>query len=198
MVNIKIDKDAILRSLSRIQGELVALSIVLKLKGVKYFQRPLAIGLLMVFATYHFLYKASGESMAHISEQLDGAQATSTYADDFQALQKQLARIQRSLPRTKNPQEWLLNSIRKSLREEGIVPLSTSQAELEIKKGFQFITIRVDLQASFPQISSWISRLERNKKMLYIKSVAMQKDNINIGENSVTIEVMTIVKGASR
>ena len=196
MKNIKIDKDEILRSLQRIQGELIALKNVLKLKGAKYFQRPLAIGAVLMFTSYHFLYVGSRGSLESIAVALDGARATATYAEDFKSLKMQLANINRTLPRTKNPQEWLLNSIRKTLREEGIVPLSTSQAKLDFQKGFQFISITVNLQASFPQVASWLSRLERSKRMLYIKSVTVKKDNENIGENSVTVEVTTMVKGS--
>ena len=196
MKNIKIDKDEILRSLQRIQGELIALKNVLKLKGAKYFKRPLAIGAVLMFTSYHFLYVGSRGSLESIAVALDGARATATYAEDFKSLKMQLANINRTLPRTKNPQEWLLNSIRKTLREEGIVPLSTSQAKLDFQKGFQFISITVNLQASFPQVASWLSRLERSKRMLYIKSVTVKKDNENIGENSVTVEVTTMVKGS--
>lgn len=193
--NLQFNKDAVLRNLSRVKSELQSLQMVLKLKGAKYLQRPLAIGAVLVFASYFYFFQKSATMLNAMTLQVDAAAATATFADEYKGLKAQIEDINAKLPRSKNPQEWLLNSIRKTLREEGIVALSTSKSKEEDKKGYRFITITVELQASFPQLASWVSRLERNPKLLYIKALSMRKDTDNIGQNAVTVEVMTVIKG---
>ncbi|MFH2203922.1 MAG: type 4a pilus biogenesis protein PilO [Elusimicrobiota bacterium] len=193
--NLQFNKDAVLRNLSRVKSELQSLQMVLKLKGAKYLQRPLAIGAVLVFASYFYFFQKSATMLNAMTLQVDAAAATATFADEYKGLKAQIEGINAKLPRSKNPQEWLLNSIRKTLREEGIVALSTSKSKEEDKKGYRFITITVELQASFPQLASWVSRLERNPKLLYIKALSMRKDTDNIGQNAVTVEVMTVIKG---
>ena len=192
---LKIDKAEVLRALERVKSELSSLQAVLKLKGAKYFQRPLAIGGIMVFACYHYVYQGTGTILSDLAVKVEGARATSTYAEDYKKLNDRIKTINLKLPNVKNPQDWLLDSIRKTLREEGIVPLSTSTPKEEVKKGYRFITITVALRASFPETASWVSRLERNNKLLYIRSLSLKKEAEDIGKNHVTVQVMTVVKG---
>lgn len=181
------------RFLESLQGDLMNVRTALNDRGGKYFQRPLVLGGLMIFTAYFYCYKAAGEMNVRIDTEFGAAQATVQHADEYENLKIRLDAIKRKLPRTKNPGVWLLGAIRSTLKEEGIVPLSTSPPEETSKKGYRFITISIKCQSSFRQIASWISRLERSKKLMYIRQMRLRKEPSVLGENTAEIQITTIV-----
>lgn len=188
-----LNKNAIARVLARFQSDLLNVQSTLKDRGSKYFQRPLLLGGIMIFAAYFYVYSAAGKMSVRIDRAYGAAQATVEHAEEYENLKIRLDTIRRKLPRTKNPGNWLLQAVRATLKEEGIVPLSTSPPEEVSQRGYRFITIKVRFQSNYRQIASWVSRLERNKKLMYIQQMRLIKEPRLLGENEVEIQVTTVV-----
>ena len=48
-------------------------------------------------------------------------------------------------------------------------------------------------QGNYPQIASWISRLERNAALLFVRELGLSKDATPIGSNTVDVSITTVV-----
>jgi hypothetical protein len=174
-------------------AELTALREAMRDRGAKFFSRPLAMAGVAVFAAYYYVYLPPLSKAKQVSDELATARATSQYAEEYQNLQARLSGLYTKLPRTQDPQGWILNEVRKTLREESIVPLSISPPNDTVKGEYRFITIEVRCQGNYPQIASWISRLERNPALLFVRDLGLRKDADPIGSNTVDVAITTVV-----
>jgi len=179
-------------SLAWIQADLLSIRESLRVRGGKFFGRPIGLGAVIIFCAYFYVYRAAGNLKARVEKDYNAAQATTKYSEDYKNLKARLDGLLTRLPMTEDPGNWLLQAVRKSLREEGIVPLSTSAAKETVTESYRFISIDVDCQASYQQIGSWISRLERGAELLFIQTMRMTKDNDPIGVNTVKVTITTL------
>lgn len=189
----QITADDAQRLLRTVGAELTVLRDALRERGAKYFMRPLAMSGVMVFASYYYVYAPPLAKAKGVAEELATAKATSQYAEEYQNLQARLSGLYTRLPRTQDPQGWILNEVRKTLREENIVPLSISPPSDMLKGEYRFITIEVQCQGNYSQVASWISRLERNPALLFVHTLNLRKDAQPIGSNSVDVKITTVV-----
>ena len=189
----QITADDAQRLLRTVGAELTVLRDALRERGAKYFMRPLAMSGVMVFTSYYYVYAPPLAKAKGVAEELATAKATSQYAEEYQNLQSRLSGLYTRLPRTQDPQGWILNEVRKTLREENIVPLSISPPSDMAKGEYRFITIEVQCQGNYSQVASWISRLERNPALLFVHTLNLRKDAQPIGSNSVDVKITTVV-----
>ena len=181
------------RGLRVVGTELVVLREQMRERGWKFFSRPLAMAGVAVFTAYYYVYLPPIEGAKKVEVDLKAAVATSTYAEDYQNLRARLDGLYTKLPRTPDPQSWILDAVRKTLRQEGIVPLSISPPTDTTKAEYRFISISVRCQASYPQLASWISRLERNESLLFVQDLQVRKDQDPIGSNTADVTITTVV-----
>ncbi|TBR22316.1 hypothetical protein EPO15_08315 [bacterium] len=174
-------------------AEVTVLREALRDRGAKFFGRPLGMAAAIAFAAYYYIYLPPLTNAKKVSDELATAKATSQYAEEYQNLQSRLSGLYTKLPRTQDPQGWILNEVRKTLREESIVPLSISPPNDLVKGEYRFITIEVRCQGNYPQIASWISRLERNPALLFVRDLTLRKDADPIGSNTVDVAITTVV-----
>lgn len=176
-----------------LQNEVRVIRLAFADKGARYFQRPLILGALMVFCAHFFIYKAGVQGKIAAQQSLAASQATNEFADEYRMLKTQLDGISARLPRTNSPETWLLDAVRRSLREEQIVPLETSPPTQSVFKGFRFISLTVTFRAKYAQTASWVSRLERGGDLLFVRKLEVRKQDGEIGQNLVTATVTTMV-----
>ncbi|MFH1723142.1 MAG: GspMb/PilO family protein [Elusimicrobiota bacterium] len=186
-------KEDLQRWFSFLEGELYVVRNALRERGGKFFMRPFLVGGLGIFAAYWYVYLPPAGRLVEIEEELSAAEVSSQYAGDYKSLKARLDGLYERLPRTRNPETWLLTAVRRTLRQEGIVPLSTSAPAETVRENYRFISISVRCQASYPQIASWISRLERGQELLFIKSLTLDKDAKPIGSNTANVTITTVV-----
>lgn len=191
--NVNITAADAQRWLKSAMAEVTVLKDALRDRGAKFFSRPLGMAGFVVFAAYYYVYLPPLSTAKRVSDELATAKATSQYAEEFQNLQSRLSGLYTKLPRTQDPQGWILNEVRKTLREESIVPLSISPPNDTVKGEYRFITIEVRCQGNYPQIASWISRLERNPALLFVRDLTLRKDADPIGSNTVDVAITTVV-----
>ena len=190
-MNLK--KEDLQRALSFLQGELLVLRDCLRDKGAKYFARPIVMGALLILGTHHYVYQAPETAGARADKELKAAHATARFAGDYKDLQARLDGLLLKLPRTRDPESWLLESIRTTLREEGIVPTEYSAPTDVNMGGYRFISITVKFEAAYKEIGSWVARVERGTSLLYIQSFTLTKKPKPIGRNSVDVTITTLV-----
>ena len=124
-------------------AEVTVLREALRDRGAKFFSRPLGMAAVAVFASYNYVYLPPLSKAKRVSDELAMAKATSQYAEEYQNLQSRLSGLYTKLPRTQDPQGWILSEVRKTLREESIVPLSISPPSDIVKGEYRFISIEV-------------------------------------------------------
>jgi len=190
---LEINKNNLQRWAAAAAAEVKVLKDSLRDKGPKYFARPLALGAVMVFASYNYVFKAPQQAMTTALTELDAAKATSQYANDYQDLKDRLNRLYSSLPRTNDPEAWLLSEVRESLRQEGIVPDSFSSPTDEAGVGYKLVSLTISLTTSYPQLAAWVARVERSRYLMHIKDVKLVKKQKPIGMNTVDVSVSTII-----
>jgi hypothetical protein len=175
------------------QGAVLSAKDSISDKGLKYFLRPIALGMAAAFAAYNFVYKLSATSLVSTTQDLDAARATEKYAGTYKELQDKIVHFQNRFPKGKAPEVWLTDSIRESLRREEIEATSFSPPQAETHDGFRFVTVNVRGTVSYKQIAAWIVDLEKEGAVLHIKSLNLSKDFANQGKNSVDISVAMVV-----
>ncbi|MBI5242601.1 MAG: type 4a pilus biogenesis protein PilO [Elusimicrobia bacterium] len=190
---ITIGPDDLKRWASLFGAELKVLKDGLRDKGPKYFARPLALGCVIIFASYYFVYKPPEGAMADAAKKLEAIRATTQYAADYQELQERLNLLSIRLPHTKEPGAWLLSEVRETLRQEGIIPTDLSTPNDQPGAGYRLISMTVTLSTGFTQLANWIARIERSKSLMHIKDLKLVKSQTPIGMNKVDVTVTTIV-----
>lgn len=181
------------RMLSEFQGEVAVLRDALREKGVKHFARPIGLGLLAVVVSKHLVYSSGQAAIGRVQADLTATEATARYAADYMDLKARLAGLYSRLPDAKDPGQWLLDAVRESLREEGIIPTSFSTPMERAADNYRFVSISVACSASYKELASWIARLERSKSVLFIGELMVEKKTEPLGSNKVTISIATVV-----
>lgn len=191
-LDAQISKEDLQRAASRVGGELQGLRQSLREKGAKYFQRPLALGGVVLFAAYFYAYQSTAETKIRVENELAAAKAIAQHGERYKDLKSQLDEFQDRIPKNSQPERWLEQETRDTLRLEGIVPLNISTPKETVREELRFISITVSCQASFRQIASWIARIERGKNLMYIEIMTLKKDELRIGENLAELKITTI------
>lgn len=176
-----------------LQNELRIIRSGFSEKGPKYFQRPLVLGAMMVFCGHFFVYKKGVANKSAAQQALAASQATNEFAEEYRRLKAELEGLSTKLPRTSSPETWLLDAVRRTLREEQIVPLETSPPVQASSRGFRFISLTVAFRAKYAQAASWVSRLEHGGELLFVRKLEVRKDGQEIGQNLVSATVTTMV-----
>lgn len=190
---MEIKKEVIARYVSGAQAEFTVLRDAIRDKGIKRFGRPIGMGLVMMFCSHFYVYEPSKSALSRVSAELDATLATAQYADDYKDLRARIDGLYTRFPRTKDPEEWLLNEIREALRQEGLVADSISSPQTESGVGYKIVSRAVALSVEYRQIGAWIARLERNKSLLHVAEMTLVKKRQPIGSNRVTVTISTIV-----
>lgn len=178
---------------SYLEGEFKLVRDGLRDKGAKYFARPLGGCALVLFVSYQYVFMLPKNQLVVVERDLDAARATARYAGDYEDLRSRLNGLYARLPRTTDPETWLLSEVRESLRLEGIVPNSFSSPSSEIGAGYKIVSLTVSLSAGYRQLASWVARLERGRSLMHVRDFTLVKRGRPIGMNNVTVTVVTIV-----
>ena len=176
-----------------LKGEIIVMKDSFNERGPKFFQRPIGIGAIIIFVAYWYVYLPPVNKMIQLEQDLLAAQASSQYAEDYKSLKARLENLFAKLPRVKDPENWLLGEVRKTLRAEGIVPLATGSPRAQKVEQYLFISIEVRCQATYSQLASWIARLEGGENLLFIKQLNLRKDEDPIGSNTAEVTITTVV-----
>jgi len=190
---MNIDKALILKWVNFAQGEVLSMRNCFRERGGKFFSRPLGVGILIVFVSYWYVFSPTADKIRIAEINLKAAEVTKQYAEDYENLQIRLETLKSKLPRVKEPDAWLLDEVRRTLREEGIVPLSTSSPTEMAGPAYRMLAITVRCQATYGQIASWISRLERSDSFLLVSEMKIKKDEEPVGSNTADVKIVTLV-----
>jgi len=190
---LSIGRDDVARWASQAAGEVKLIQHAIRDKGPKYFARPLILGAVMVWASYHFVYAPPKEQMRDVADKLQAVQATVQYASDYEDLRDRLSILRSKLPRTNDPEGWLLSEIRESLRQEAILPNGFSTPRLQSGPGYRLVSITINMSAGYAQLANWIARIERSRSLMHIAELHLAKATKPIGMNQVDVTVTTIV-----
>ncbi|MFA5140285.1 MAG: hypothetical protein WC728_13720 [Elusimicrobiota bacterium] len=181
--------------LSGIQGEALVLRDAFRMRGGKFFARPIGMAAIVIFCAYYYVYTRAGSGLDRVQKMLDAAQATAQYADEYKNLKARLDGLSARLPpETTAAEDWLLGAVRRTLRQEGIVPESTSPPKEATGDTFRFISISVKSKASFLQAASWISRIERGADLLFVQTLRLSKEHKPIGTTTVDVTVTSVAR----
>ncbi|MBI3297467.1 MAG: type 4a pilus biogenesis protein PilO [Elusimicrobia bacterium] len=193
MPSVSLGKADVQRWVSTAGTELTVLRDQFRERGYKFFIRPLGMAGAAMLVGYYYVYLPPLARASKVAVELGAAQATAQYAEDYKNLTARLDGLYTKLPRTDDPQGWILAEVRKTLRQEGIVPLSISTPTDAPRGEYRFISIQVRCQANYPQIASWISRLERNESILFVSELILRKESEPIGSNTLDVTITTVV-----
>lgn len=176
---------AILEELTFIVGSIRA-------RGIKHYAKALGIGVALMFASKKLVYESATDKLGKIKGQLEAARATAQYADTFKELDGNLHAFSARLPPTQKSEVWLFDTVRDSMKAEGLVALSISPVQVVETKEFRFMTIALTFSAKYGEIASWIARLEGSKQLLHVVSLSVHKGK-DIGSNEVQAVIASLV-----
>lgn len=185
----------VMQLLSGLQSEALTLRDAIRVRGAKFFIRPIGMALIIVFCAYYYVYTSAGAGLDRVQRTLEAAQATAQYADEYKSLKARLDGLDSRLPpQSAAAEEWLLGAVRRTLRQEGIVPESTSPPKESPGETFRFISISVRSRASFLQAASWISRIERGADLLFVQTLRLTKEREPLGSTTVDVTVTSVAR----
>ena len=181
--------------LSVLQGEALVLRDSFRMRGGKFFARPISMAAIIVFCAYYYVYSRADSGLARVRKSLDAAQATAKYADEYKTLKARLDGLGSRLPpESTAAEDWLLGAVRRTLRQEGIIPDSTSSPKETTGDTFRFVSISVKSKASFLETASWISRIERGADLLFVQTLRLSKAHKPIGSTAVDVTVTSVAR----
>ncbi len=182
---------------SSFQKELGETIFSVKVKGPKYFQRVWLASFLMFFFSYWGVYRFMVGRLARIESEIKVAHLTAKYADTYKSAVDQLLLAQKRLPPIKEKDVWLTDTGIASLKEEGLAPDSISSPQETEAIGLKREKIDVEFQAKFPQLVSWLNRIEHASYLTHVSALELSKRGLD--ENEIHCELSTVVNpgGAS-
>ena len=181
-----------IRHLQRDFGDTI---FVLKNKGLKYFQRVWLAAFLIIFIPYKFFYQSMDNEIASLEMRIKTARAANKYAKTYNDAMENLLIVERRLPPASKGTGWLSDISISSLKEENITPDSVSSVH-QVRSGkLVKESISVDFQAKFPEIFSWIYKIEHDRYLIHIDSLQIKKKGLD--ENKVHCTLSTLIQGGS-
>lgn len=164
----------------------------IRARGIKHYAKAVALGIAMVFVSKKFVYQSAQDKMGAIGSQLDAARATAQYADTYKELDQNLRTYATRLPPALKPEIWFFDTVRDSMKAEGLVALSISPVAVRDSKEFKYLSITLSFSARYSELGSWIARVEGSRKLLHVVSLSAVKGK-DIGVNDVQAVVSTLV-----
>jgi type II secretory pathway component PulM len=177
--------------ISHFQKELEEAIFTLKAKGPQYFQRVWLASFLMLFVSYKGIYIFLNGKVAQVESEITVAHLTAKYADTYKNAAGQLSLAQKRLPPFKDKDTWLTDTGIASLKAESLVPDSISSPQESESIGLKQEKISIEFQAKFPQLVSWLNRIDHAPRLTHVSSLELSKKGLD--ENEVHCELVTIV-----
>ncbi len=194
------DKQKLQEAIAAALSDAEIIVSALRERGLRRYARALALSGAILLASHQLAYVRGSSELARVRGSLESVRGASRYVDGYRELEARLKNFSESLPPAENPENWLLAAVRDSMKEEGILSTSLSPiARLEWNQ-FRIMTLTVTCRVGYPQLSSWISRMENSPKLLHVSKLNLRKDERESGINEVTISVASAVpkEGAAR
>lgn len=188
----KIDSAALIAWLRLFPTEFIAFLQLLREKGVRHYQRPLAVAAVPVALVYFLIYRGSSEQLNRLTTQSSQLEGVVQFAPKFRDLQDRLDAFFGGLPHDKDRGGWLTENVRATLRAEDISPSSFSTAREETVGGFAVVSIRLTCRLTYKELATWIARLERLRYPIHVTKLVVLKDVNDVGKNDVDITVTVI------
>ncbi|MBI4424646.1 MAG: type 4a pilus biogenesis protein PilO [Elusimicrobia bacterium] len=178
--------------------EALFLARAIRSRGVKHYGKALAYSLGMAFLAHKLVYVSGGEKLSRVERDLEAARATDRYAETYKELDDTLSRFSEQLPPSQAPEEWLLNTVRETMKAEGIISTSLSPVNVSHSGDFKVLSMTIACRARYKELGSWLARMEGSKKLLHVSNLSVSKDG-EIGQNTVNITVSSLLpKGGGR
>ncbi|MBI4377049.1 MAG: hypothetical protein HY549_11430 [Elusimicrobia bacterium] len=162
-------------------------------RGLKYFARPLVLGLAVVYFCYAFIYSIPVKKRFWLEGEIKVARQRSQFADTYQSLRGRLSEIYAKSPSGKERSNWLTQRLLESLKAEGVISDSILPPEELVQAGVVIQKVRVPATFRFDQLYNWLQRIERLQPAAHILSVDLNKNTNAPGMNTVICEVGTMI-----
>lgn len=182
-----------LRYLGLAKDEARLVVFVIKDNGLRHFGRPLALGGGAVLFAYALVYLPANSRVARLAKKVQAAKAAVKYADDYKDMSEKLARFYATAPAAQERNSWLVNRLVDSMKAEGVTSDSIPMPKDREQSGFIIQQVDVAVPVRFPQLVSWLDRLELSKPLLQVDSIELQKTEDNPGANMVVCGVSAVL-----
>lgn len=172
------------------EASFVASSI--RTRGLKHFARALGIAAGFIFFSHKLVFESGRQKLLVIERRLGTERATARFADTYKELDDNLRIFSQRLPPATQTEAWLLDSVRESMRAEGLTALSISPVAVTEQKDFRSLTIQLTFNAKFGEVASWVARMEGSRQLLHVSALHITKGGDRIGENNVQATISTL------
>lgn len=179
------------RMVSYLQSEASFIQTTLKDKGSNRFSRPLALGAIIVFFSYWFIYLPPIKKLQGLEKRLKTARAIAEYADQYKVIRERLLALYDLLPLPAGPS--LTETIVESLKAQNIVADSLQPPAVTESAGMVFQSVSVTMTLKFSELTTWLLRIEESKPRLHVSSLNVKKKTDVLGKNEVTAVLTTAI-----
>ncbi len=190
-----IDIKDIDRKIRHFQRDFSDTIFVLQNKGLKYFQRVWLAAFLIIFVPYKFFYQSMGNEVSSLGMRIKTARAANKYAKTYNDAMENLLVVERRLPPASKGTGWLSDISISSLKDENITPDSVSSVHQVPSGKLIKESISVDFEAKFPEIFTWLYKIEHNRYLIHVDSLQIKKKGLD--ENRVHCTLSTLIQGGS-
>ena len=190
-----IDIKDIDRKIRHFQRDFSDTIFVLQNKGLKYFQRVWLAAFLIIFVPYKFFYQSMGNEVSSLEMRIKTARAANKYAKTYNDAMENLLVVERRLPPASKGTGWLSDISISSLKDENITPDSVSSVHQVPSGKLIKESISVDFEAKFPEIFTWLYKIEHNRYLIHVDSLQIKKKGLD--ENRVHCTLSTLIQGGA-
>jgi hypothetical protein len=166
-------------------------SAAIRKKGAQRFLRIFLIAAAPALMSYFLLYLPSQKRLALLDTQLASARAADQFSGQYKDLQAKLRGVYDRLLTAKEMEGWLLNRVRRTLGDENLVTNSIAPPQETETAGITYQRLKIALDIKFPQLISWIQKIESRSPYVRLTVLDMVKKDIGIA--TVQCEVTTAV-----
>jgi hypothetical protein len=189
---MKIDREMIQAALGRLQEEAGALIGNLRDKGAKPFLRPLMFSFIFAYGSYEGVLVPAKKKLARMESKLVTALATEEYATAYKDILAELRAYYQKLPAERHREKWLFELYIQSLKDEDITSDLRPPGEDETG-GLIYQRLEMTSKMKYTKMISWLTRVQASKPLLRVTKVTIAKDTTELGMNSVTCAMETVI-----
>ena len=183
---------------SKMKEEVGFLARTVQARGAKRYGRALAISAVVLVASYKMIFVEGGMKLTQAEHDLAAAKAVAQYASAFNDLDSAFRIFMLRLPPADRAEGWLLDSVRESMKAEGLVSQTLSPVAVTEAQGYKVLSINLTFQAKFKELANWIARIEGSRQLMHVSSLTLTKSPEAIGMNTVAVTISSVVPSGGR
>jgi len=185
----------VIKIITKTKEEFEYVKIILMERGVKFFIKPVFIGILLILILYTQIYQAAERDIFFKTDAIKAAQIQAENLEDYLKDKNNLIALGKMLPDIKDKSSWLLDKLTTILEENNVLASRISEQKEKDLGKFTSVNIKITLTVSYEELGKILQSIENDDIFLKVVALNLAKKGGQeelLGYNEIDMEVSTV------